>query len=148
MKNCPFCNQTIEKSTFLENSNFRVIYNLAPILPGHSLLIPKKHIKSILDFDNEMLADFFSIAQKATTLLKKVYNCTGFNWSIQEGTEAGQSVEHLHLHIVVRKKGDLLDPGDWHNEIEKSKRILDSPDRTKLSESEIIETVNYIKSFI
>lgn len=111
---CPFCNPGIRQSIFFEEGDYCAIYNIAPVLPGHSLVIPKKHIISLMDFTPEEMARFFSAARKTLRILMTAFNTDAFDWSIQEKPEAGQTIEHLHLHIVPRMKGDLKSPGDWY----------------------------------
>lgn len=75
-----------------------------------------------------------------------VFDADGFDWSLQESEAAGQSVSHLHLHIIPRKGGDLNRPGDWYALLEKQRQtMIDSPGRKKLSPEEIKNTVAYIK---
>ena len=111
---CPFCSDSVTTSVYLENGNYLAIYNIAPVLPGHSLIIPKNHITSLLQLNNEEMMAFFDTAKIALKILMKAFNTDAFDWSIQEKPEAGQTIEHLHLHIVPKLKGDLSSPGDWY----------------------------------
>ena len=81
-------------------------------------------------------------------MLMKVFSAKAFDWTIQEGSEAGQSVLHTHLHLIPRKENDLPDPGDWYpklNQLSQSERI-DSSDRFKLPFSELTRIADYIKN--
>jgi bis(5'-adenosyl)-triphosphatase len=132
---CPFCNTSILSSVFYEQDGFMAIYNIAPVLPGHSLIIPAKHYASLLDMTQSELYNFLETSRTALRILLKAFNTDAFDWSIQEKPEAGQTIEHLHLHIVPRLKGDLRHPGDWYPLVQQNdNEIIDSMDRSRLNE--------------
>lgn len=138
MNNCPFCNNEISNAVFASSPNFSAVYNIAPVFPGHSLIIPQKHIGSLLSLPENHLSEMIVFAQKVTVLLLEVFKSDGYNWSIQEGEATGQSVSHLHLHIVPRLNNDLQNPGDWYPLVhKKTDEILDSFDREKLNPEEM-----------
>src|ERR1035437_6055122 len=111
---CPFCNPDINITAFSESQNFLAIYDIAPILPGHSLIIPKQHIQSIHDLSNDQLNEFLQFGREVTRKLSIFFKTEAFDWIIQENEEAGQSIPHLHLHIILRTKDDLSNAGDWY----------------------------------
>ncbi len=114
MQNCPFCKQQIEEQSFLVHEGFLAIYNIAPALPGHSLVIPKRHITSIMELSPSELQSMMVLAQKTAQLLGKIFNTEAFNWSVQQHPDAGGTLEHLHMHVLPRHSGDLPNPGDWY----------------------------------
>ena len=145
-KICPFCDNNISEVAFAESENFRAIYNISPILKGHSLIITKRHIISFLDFNDDELNELAVFSRRTVKILMKSFNCEGFNISLQEGIEAGQSQEHFHLHIIPRKPEDLSDQGEWYNKLQEVEHgIIDSPERKKLSRMEMIKMAEFIK---
>lgn len=118
--NCPFCNADNQLFSFASADNFKAIYNLSPILPGHCLVLPERHATSLFDLNEEEISSFFSFARKVTAFVCEVFECDAYDWSLQEGNEAGQSIDHLHLHIIPRKPDDLEDSGDWYGLLQKS----------------------------
>lgn len=114
MTDCPFCDALVVQHTFLESAHFRAIVNIAPVLPGHSLIVPKHHVESLLALDDDDTAEMVALSRRAIPVLMRVYHADGFDWTIQESEAAGQSVPHLHLHLIPRRRGDLPDPGDWY----------------------------------
>ena len=143
---CPFCAPAIRRSVFAESDGFLALYNIAPILPGHALVIPRAHRRSLMDLDAAELAEFTGFARETTGLLLRAFAATGFDWSIQDGTEAGQTVPHLHLHIIPRASGDLPDPGDWYLLLRRSREErIDEAARPRLSDAEMDGIVAHLR---
>jgi bis(5'-adenosyl)-triphosphatase len=148
-EDCPLCSPKIRDHIFRESSKMMAVYNIAPILPGHSMVVPKRHVESVFGLNDEELAELFRFSREITHLLMNVFDSDGFDWSLQESEAAGQSVNHLHLHIIPRKDGDLNRPGDWYALLEKQRHtMIDSPGRKKLSPEEIKSTVAYIQKHV
>ena len=146
IENCPFCNPNIEDTKFCESENFLAIYNVAPILPGHSLVIPKRHVKSALELNDSELCELMIFSRRTVEILIEAFGAKGFNWTIQDGEDAGQTVPHFHLHLIPRKQDDLAHPGDWYPKLQKSQeKIIDSDARPKLSDSEMKQVVKKIR---
>lgn len=140
-ENCPFDQGQVRDSTILESSDYALIANIAPILPGHSLVIPKRHVESLMGLDEEEVAALFIFARRVTKMLTAIFEADGFNWSLQDGPPAGQSVGHLHLHLIPRYDGDLPRPGDWYPQLQKeigdSNGEIDSDQRPRFSDDEL-----------
>jgi bis(5'-adenosyl)-triphosphatase len=144
---CPFCNASVRNSVFLEQGNYLALYNIAPVLPGHSLVIPKEHITSLMDMNTQELSRFFDTARVALRILMKAFNTEAFDLSLQEKPEAGQTIEHLHLHLVPRMKGDLANPGDWYPLLQnQDQTIIDSLDRIKLNDTAMSQITNELRN--
>ncbi len=111
---CPFCQPDIQRNAFASSGSFLALYNKAPILPGHTLIIPAAHIESLRSLPDDLVSDFFRFAREVTETLLSYFHADAFDWSIQDNTAAGQTVPHLHLHILVRQPADLPAPGDWY----------------------------------
>jgi bis(5'-adenosyl)-triphosphatase len=146
MEHCPFCAKEISRSVFAKSENFYAIYNIAPVFPGHSLIIPKEHATSILDFSESRLTEMTLFAGNVTRLLLRVFKTEGFNWSVQDNETAGQTIAHVHFHIVPRKEGDLSVPGDWYPMIQDNAgEILDSIFRDKLDSGQMDKIVAHLR---
>lgn len=145
-ENCLFCRKEIFEKSFCTTLRFSALYNIAPILPGHSLIITNKHYESLTELSDEELGEMMVFARKITAVLKTVFNCDGFDWTIQDGISAGQTVPHLHLHIIPRKPLDLPESNEWYNKIQQSEDgILDSENRTRLNDEEYSEITSMLK---
>lgn len=107
--NCPFCNIKSEYYV-LENQECYALYDLNPVTKGHMLIIPKRHYASFFDASDSELLSIKSLIFEARALLKKEdKNISGFNIGINIGTSAGQTVHHLHWHLIPRRDGDMKD---------------------------------------
>jgi len=85
--------------------------NLKPLLPGHVLVSPIRSVPRYSGLSSDEVADLFSTVRKVAGMVEKVFKATSLNIAIQDGPDAGQSVPHLHVHIIPRTKGDLDDRG-------------------------------------
>ena len=143
--NCPFCNIDNQSHAFASVNEYKAFYNISPILPGHCLVIPAKHVTSLFELSEEEISNFFSFSRKVTSFLCEVYESDAFDWSLQEGIEAGQSIEHLHLHIIPRKPGDMKEGEDWYGQLQQS---IDpqNKERKTLSENEYKEISLHLKA--
>lgn len=103
---CLFCNFD-KKEYVLENELAFVIYDKFPVNKGHALVIPKRHFESYFDITNEELLKINELIKKIKDILIKEYNPDGFNIGINIGKDAGQSIFHLHIHIIPRYKNDV-----------------------------------------
>jgi bis(5'-adenosyl)-triphosphatase len=147
IEDCPFC-RIQKEAVFGESEHFLAVYNIAPILPGHSLVIPKRHVESLMDLTESELIEFMIFGRNIAKLLLKAFKTPAFNWTIQEKEEAGQTIAHLHMHIIPRKQGDLPQPGDWYPLLQKSQfEVIDSSSRARLTTEQVQEMVSYIKNF-
>lgn len=144
---CAFCRKEIIEKSFYSSTRFIAIYNIAPVLPGHSLIIPKKHYVSLLELTDEELSEMMIFARKITIVLKTVFHCDGFDWTIQDGVSAGQTVPHLHLHIIPRKSHDFPESNEWYRKIPLNEaQLLDSEHRERLNDEEYNNVTQMLKA--
>ncbi|KAL1985309.1 hypothetical protein VTN96DRAFT_7987 [Rasamsonia emersonii] len=83
------------------------LVNLKPILPGHVLVSPRRCVPRVSDLTPDETADLFLTVRKVGKMVERVYNASSLNIAIQDGVDAGQSVPHVHTHIIPRRKADL-----------------------------------------
>lgn len=144
---CPFCSAVDNDLWFCESENFVAIYNIAPILPGHSMIIPKNHYSNVLDMDNDKLSEMMIFSREVINILTIAFKAESYNWTIQDGEPAGQTVDHVHMHIIPRTEGDLPDPGDWYPLLQKSTTDnIDSSLRAKFNNQEYQNIINHLKA--
>lgn len=111
MKACVFCTDpAIQKRTIVKNKLSFAFPTSMPIVPGHILLCPIRHISSFDKLTKEERTSLSSLMNDIKQALIKSFHAQGFNYAWNEGAIAGQTVAHLHLHIVPRIEGDT---GIW-----------------------------------
>lgn len=108
-KECIFCDYN-EKERIAENALAFAIYDNFPVNKGHTLIIPKRHFSSFFEATEEEVLAIYNLIHKAKEIIDKKYNPTGYNVGINIGEDAGQTIMHLHLHIIPRYKGDVENP--------------------------------------
>lgn len=109
MDDCIFCKilkNEIPSSTVYEDDNFRGIMDIAPISKGHVILLAKKHVANLLEADDELLTVALPAVKKVAKAVKKTMGCDGINVLQNNGKEAGQTIYHLHFHVIPRSKDD------------------------------------------
>lgn len=108
-KLCPFC--TLPASRVLgQNAHALWIRDGFPISPGHSLVIPKRHVGSFFETSSEERSALLDLLDQAQAAAKAEFEPDGFNVGINDGASAGQTVPHLHVHLIPRFQGDTPDP--------------------------------------
>jgi diadenosine tetraphosphate (Ap4A) HIT family hydrolase len=81
-----------------------------PVAPGHTLIIPKRHFASFFDATEEELSALLGALRSAKDRLDRDHSPDGYNVGINQGLAAGQTVMHLHIHLIPRYQGDVADP--------------------------------------
>ena len=108
-KICPFC--TLDSSRILgENEHAVWIRDGFPVSRGHSLVIPKRHVGSFFAISSEERAAILNLLDQARSAAAGEFAPDGFNVGINDGPAAGQTVAHLHVHLIPRYLGDVDDP--------------------------------------
>lgn len=111
--NCIFCkiaNGIIPSATVYEDDDFRAILDIAPAHKGHTIILPKTHAANLFEIDDATAAKLLPVAKKVAAAVKKVTGCDGINILQNNGEAAGQTVFHLHVHVVPRFEGDGILP--------------------------------------
>lgn len=106
---CPFC--TLLPERIIDSNDLAlVIRDGYPVSPGHTLVIPKRHIGSWFEITQAEQQAILDLLTKAKAILETEFKSDGYNIGINDGPTAGQTVPHLHMHLIPRYKGDQEDP--------------------------------------
>ena len=111
--NCPFCELIAEDSDsriVQENEHAVAIRDAYPVSPGHTLIIPKRHEGSFFALSSAEQQSVMELLNSQHQRLQAKYQFTDCNVGINDGSSAGQTVPHCHLHLIPRARGDVDDP--------------------------------------
>lgn len=106
---CLFCCLP-ESRVLLRNETAIVVRDAFPVTRGHTLVIPLRHVESFFDTSAEERAAMFELLDTAKQQLQTEFTPDGFNIGINDGAAAGQTIRHLHMHLIPRYAGDRPDP--------------------------------------
>jgi len=106
---CPFCNP-LNEEVVLANDLCYARYDKYPVSPGHLLLIPFRHVPTLFDATDAEQIALLALIREAKTLLDEQSHPDGYNVGVNVGKAAGQTVMHLHVHLIPRYAGDVADP--------------------------------------
>tara|TARA_B100000470_G_C19393771_1_gene216747 strand:- start:25 stop:387 length:363 start_codon:yes stop_codon:yes gene_type:complete len=99
-----------DKDRIFENAVGFVIYDKFPVNKGHCLIIPKREYADYFDSTKEEIEGLNKLLFQTKDFIKKKYNPDGFNVGINSGKQAGQTVFHMHIHLIPRYKNDVDNP--------------------------------------
>ena len=105
---CPFCN--VERKIILESELSFAIYDAFPVNEGHALIITKRHTANYFDLTLDEQKDCIELLNRVKLIVQEKYKPAGFNVGININEAAGQTVPHVHIHLMPRYKGDVEEP--------------------------------------
>ncbi|ABX44073.1 HIT family protein [Lachnoclostridium phytofermentans] len=103
---CKLASGEFQSATVYEDDLFRAILDISPASKGHTLLLPKKHAANLFELEEPEVSRALSVAKKLAIAIQKTLNCDGINILQNNGTAAGQSVFHFHIHLIPRYEND------------------------------------------
>jgi len=106
---CPFCESDIE-GVWLQKAIGLVLWSAFPVTEGHTLVVPRVHVARIYELPPEEQAALWTLVGEARQQLQDRLHPDGFHIGVNDGTAAGQTVPHAHIHIIPRRDGDVADP--------------------------------------
>ena len=114
MCDCIFCKIVageIPSATIYENEEFKVILDRFPANEGHVLILVKEHVPNIFELDPDQAGRLFKLATQIAKIMQKTLGFEHMNVMQNNGTVAGQSVFHFHMHLIPRYEGDKVGLG-------------------------------------
>jgi histidine triad (HIT) family protein len=114
MPACVFCAIAAGEAAahvVLDEADVFAFLDARPVFPGHTLVVPRSHIDTMLDLDDDALAVLFGAARRVSAAVETVLGAGG-SW-VSVNNRVSQSVPHVHVHVVPRTKGDGLRGFFW-----------------------------------
>ena len=106
---CPFCSPVSSKIV-LENPLCYCRYDNYPVGKGHMLVVPFRHVANFFELTQDERKDAFELVWQANAKLDGEFHPDGYNVGVNVGLAAGQTVMHVHIHLIPRYHGDVPDP--------------------------------------
>ncbi len=108
-RSCPFCDPP-DVRVFHRTGAILALWDAFPSSPGHALLVPRRHVASWFDLTGEEHSALVEGLSVARAEVLRRWQPQGFNLGVNDGVVAGQTVEHVHMHLIPRYPGDQTDP--------------------------------------
>lgn len=136
---CAFCNPAVlNAQKFYEDDLVFALYTHKPIVPGHFLILPRRHVERFELLTDEEIMRMGQVIKKVNHAARQVFNISSYLLLQKNGREVGQSVPHVHIHYIPRETGDdstlkfliqmyvanmqqPISPADMHEVVEKMK---------------------------
>jgi ATP adenylyltransferase len=107
---CPFCDLIQNSQPVAELGTFVAKYDKYPVSKGHTLLIPKRHVETFFALNEDEVKDFFNLLLEIQQMIEREFVPDGFNIGVNVGAAAGQTIAHLHVHVIPRYVRDVKNP--------------------------------------
>lgn len=107
---CPFCNPNVGRELIVESATAYAIFDKFPVAKGHALIIPKRHCANYFDLTFKEQSACVFMLNKVKEIVEKNNSPDGFNIGINVNEAAGQTISHVHIHLIPRYKGDVEEP--------------------------------------
>ncbi len=108
-ESCPFCDPPTDR-VFAQNQLVIALWDGYPVSPGHALIIPRRHVPSLFDATEQEQSALLVMVNSARAIIDRSHRPDGYNIGLNVGAAAGQTVFHLHVHVIPRFVGDVDDP--------------------------------------
>lgn len=108
MNDCPFCQP--DRDVVLSTELSLCFHDKFPVSEGHLLIVPKRHVPDYFELTDEEKKDLWKLVEQAKAYLEEKHNPDGINIGFNSGTAAGQTIFHVHIHVIPRYTGDVEDP--------------------------------------
>ena len=129
---CLFCkiiNKEIPSKVIYEDDNYLSFLDINPNTKGHILVIPKKHVKNFTELTEEQATELIKIVKKIAPKLVSILGVEDYNLALNNGSVAGQIIDHVHWHIIPRYKDDGLK--HWGSNQEEIDRLEETFNKLK-----------------
>jgi len=107
---CPFCNPTPKMTLLSETAKTYAILDIFPVSLAHSIVIPKRHVSDYFDLTLHEQRACWMLVNRIKKILDRDYNPEGYNIGINVNQVGGQTIPHVHIHIIPRYKNDVKNP--------------------------------------
>jgi len=110
VRTCPFC-ERVERGELVASNELAVAFlDAYPLSPGHALIAPRRHEPDYFALSEPERLAMFLLMEEVRRAIQEQHEPDGFNIGLNAGAAAGQTIEHAHIHVIPRYRGDVEDP--------------------------------------
>ena len=113
--------------------------NRKPVVPGHVLVAPLRTVHRFCDLTEDEVADLFLSTQKISSVVEREFEASSLTVAIQDGPDAGQTVPHVHVHILPRRKGDFHDNDEVY-------KVLEEHDNESANSATVVDGIGEFRA--
>jgi diadenosine tetraphosphate (Ap4A) HIT family hydrolase len=106
---CPFC-EIVPERVIDNNAHALAVSDAFPVAPGHTLILLRRHVPSLFQLSSEEIVAMHELLGRVRQHLAATLQPDGFNIGVNDGAAAGQTILHLHIHLIPRFAGDVAEP--------------------------------------
>lgn len=106
---CPFCQPEPDR-IILDTGLLRAMWDKYPVSPGHTLIVPFRHVETWFELERQEQLEVVTAINEVRRIIELERSPAGYNVGINSGEAAGQTIAHLHVHVIPRYAGDVEDP--------------------------------------
>ncbi len=107
---CVFCRRLADGDIETENDLCALLLDRYPVSLGHRLVIPKRHVSGYFALTDEEKHSLWRMVDEARARIEREHHPDGYNVGVNDGAAAGQTIFHVHMHVIPRYRGDRDDP--------------------------------------
>ncbi|XP_036387487.1 bis(5'-adenosyl)-triphosphatase [Megalops cyprinoides] len=134
-------------AVFLQTELSFALVNRKPVVPGHVLVCPLRVVDRFRDLGPDEVADLFRTTQRVANIVERHFQASSLTIAIQDGPEAGQTVKHVHVHVLPRRAGDFERNDSVYDELQKHDREdQDVPEKWR-TEEEMAKEASDLKKY-
>ncbi|XP_045663454.1 bis(5'-adenosyl)-triphosphatase isoform X1 [Ursus americanus] len=132
---------------FLKTELSFALVNRKPVVPGHVLVCPLRPVERFRDLRPDEVADLFQATQRVGMVVEKHFQGTSLTFSMQDGPEAGQTVKHVHVHVLPRKAGDFHRNDSIYDELQRHDKAEEDTPALWRSEEEMAAEAATLRAY-
>ena len=107
---CPFCARILAGETVADSALAAAFADAFPVSRGHTLVVPRRHVAGYFELTTDEQAALWQLVSAVQRKLERDHHPDGYTLGVNAGAAAGQTVDHVHVHVIPRFRGDVADP--------------------------------------
>jgi diadenosine tetraphosphate (Ap4A) HIT family hydrolase len=108
---CPLCDEVATGGALIVDADTTVaLLDKHSVSPGHCLILPRRHVDSVWELSREDVLALYEVMAETRHIVRSRFEPDGYNIGVNAGKAAGQTIDHLHVHLIPRYLGDNVDP--------------------------------------